>query len=459
MVHSPSRRDLLRSGAALTALTALAGCGDLMDSLDTESSSSSLGPVPDGVGFVTSVDATAARNDAATETLVDAWLAGLARREYASESQPESYDAALDRFEEELGLDPTAVSSFTPFLDVGGLYGFGFSGYGTLVEADWSADDITDSLEDSTGRSYEADEHYGQPLYSPGDQSYFGAAVWLGVLGDGQFVVGAEGAVRETIEASLGETESLDGRMQDAHAATRDGPIRFVLDLPLDVIPDELERDGTTVQLEPLNEVATVAGAVYGDGDTRGIEVTMACDDGDTAENLTDTIDGFTAFVQPNVEREALETALEEVSVSQDGSDVVLRYENTVEDLAATVEALAGPSEDRSGPRRTAPAISFEFDYDSTRGTVEITHSGGDSVRVRSLSIRGEGFADAARADMTGPGQWRGSASGEVDGESAVVAGDRVEVGVRSSYELYVVWESEDGDQSATLAADEGPDA
>jgi hypothetical protein len=60
---------------------------------------------------------------------------------------------------------------------------------------------------------------------------------------------------------------------------------------------------------------------------------------------------------------------------------------------------------------------------------------------------------------MTGPGQWRGSASGEVDGESAVVAGDRVEVGVRSSYELYVVWESEDGDQSATLAADEGPDA
>lgn len=458
MVNSPSRRDLLRSGVALTALTTLAGCGDLMDSLDTGSSSSTLGPVPDGAGFAMTVDATAARNDAATETLVDAWLAGLARREYASEEQPESYDEALDRFEEELGLDPTAVSSFTPFLDVGGLYGFGFSGYGTLVEADWSAEDITDSLEDSTGQSYEQDEHYGQPLYSPSEQQYFGAAVWLGVLGDGQFVVGAEGVVRESIEASLGEVESLDGRMQEAHAATRDGPVRFVLDLPLDVIPDEVERDGTTVQLEPLNEVATVAGAVYGDGDNRGIEVTMDCDDDDTAENLTDTIDGFTAFVQPDIEREPLETALDEVSVSQDGSDVVLRYENTVEDLAAAIEALAGPSEDRS-ERQRVPTVSFSFDYDSARETVFVTHSGGDTVRRSALSIRGEGFAQTPDAEMAGPGPWRGSASGEIDGEPAVVAGDEVAVGVRSDYEVSVVWESEDGSRSATLAQDRGPDA
>jgi len=247
--------------------------------------------------------------------------------------------------------------------------------------------------------------------------------------------------------------------MQEAHAATRDGPIRFVLDLPLDVIPNEIERDGTTVPLEPLNEVATVAGAVYGSGDTRAIEVTMACDDDDTAENLTETIDGFTAFLEPQIDREELATALSEVSVTQDGSDVILRYENAVEDIAATVGALAGPSEDEGRRTRGVPAVAFEFDYDSSRETVEITHSGGDNVRVTALSIRGEGFADASRADMTGPGQWRGSASGETGGESAVVAGDRVEVGVASDYELSVVWQSADGDQSATLAQDEGPDA
>jgi hypothetical protein len=459
MVQTPSRRDLLRSGATLTALTSLAGCADLLNNVGAGESSRSLGPVPDGVGFVTTVDADAVRDDDATETVVDNWLAGLARREYASDDQPASYDETLDRFADELGLDPTAISSFTPFFDLGGLYGFGFSGYGTLVAADWSADEIADSLEASTDRSYEEDEHYGQPLYSPDAERYYGTSVWLGVLGDGRFVVGAEGAVRETIEASLGETEALDGRMEEAHAATRDGPIRFVLDLPLDVIPNEIERDGTTVPLEPLNEVATVAGAVYGSGDTRGIEVTMACDDGDTAEDLTDTIDGFTAFLEPQIDREELATALDEVSVSQDGSNVILRYENAVEDIAATVGALAGPSEDERRRTRGIPAVAFEFDYDSSRDTVEITHSGGDNVRATDLSIRGTGFADAARADMTGPGQWRGSASGEMGGESAVVAGDRVAVGVESDYELRVVWMSDDGDQSATLAADEGPDA
>ena len=161
MVQTPSRRDLLRSGAALTALTSLAGCADLLNSVGSGESSRSLGPVPDGVGFLTTVDADAVRDDDATETIVDGWLAGLARREYASDDQPASYDEALDRFEDELGLDPAAISSFTPFFDLGGLYGFGFRGYGTLVTADWSAAEITDSLEDSTGQDYAEDEHYG----------------------------------------------------------------------------------------------------------------------------------------------------------------------------------------------------------------------------------------------------------------------------------------------------------
>jgi len=458
MVHSPSRRDLLRSGVALTALTTLAGCSGLMDSLgDDGGSSSALATVPDGVTLALTVDAEAVRNDDATKTLVNAWFEG--RTEGSTrDDRPESYDDLLGRFEDDFGLDPTAVSSLTPFFDGGGFYGFGARGGAAVVTADWAPEDITESLSDSMGNSYEEDEHYGQPIYHPETDRYYGAGIWLGVLGDGEYVVGLESAVRETIEVSLGEVESLDGRMQAAYAATRDAPVRFVLDLPLGLLPDEIERDDTTVQLEPLNEVATVAGAVTRDGNTRGIEVTMAADDTDTAENLVDTIEGYIAFVEGGTEREAMVEVLNEVAVSRDGSDVVLRYESTVDDLADTVRAFAEPRDDRRRHRDT-PAVAFSFDYDESAGTVEITHDGGDSVQATALHVRGAGFADADGADMTSGGQWRGSASGEIDGESAVVAGDRVVVGVDGDYELAVVWEREDDQVSATLARDIGPDA
>jgi hypothetical protein len=457
MVHSPSRRDLLRSGAALTALTTLAGCSGLMDSLGEDGSAGPLATVPDGVTLALTVDAEAVRDDDATKTLVNAWFEGRAEGT-ARDDRPESYDDLLSRFEDDFGLDPTAVSSFAPFFNGGGFYGLGARGGAAVVTADWSAEDITDSLSDSMGNSYEEDEHYGQPIYHPETDSFYGAGIWLGVLGDGEYVVGWEGAVRETIEVSLGEVESLDGRMQEAHAATRDAPIRFVLDIPLGLVPDEIERDDTTVQLEPLNEVATVAGAVYRDGNTRGVEVTMAADDTATAENLVDTVEGYLAFAEQGTERETMAEALDEVTVSRDGSDVVLRYESTVDDLADTVRAFAEPRDDRRR-RRDTPAVAFSFEYDESAGTVEITHDGGDTVRASELRIRGAGFADAAGADMTGGGRWRGSASGEIGDEPAVVAGDRVVVGVDGDYELAVVWEREDDGVSATLARDEGPKA
>ncbi|PSP54200.1 type IV pilin, partial [Halobacteriales archaeon QH_7_68_42] len=43
--------------------------------------------------------------------------------------------------------------------------------------------------------------------------------------------------------------------------------------------------------------------------------------------------------------------------------------------------------------------------------------------------------------------------------DSAVVSGDRIYVGVNSTYELDVVYEAQEGQSSSTLASDDGPDA
>ncbi|MFB6301391.1 MAG: hypothetical protein ABEH78_00805 [Haloferacaceae archaeon] len=102
----------------------------------------------------------------------------------------------------------------------------------------------------------------------------------------------------------------------------------------------------------------------------------------------------------------------------------------------------------------TVPAAQFTFEYDPDAGILTITHESGDAIPAANLYVRGSGFADAEGADQTAAGQWQGSVSGE---DSTVVAGDAVVVGVTPAYNIGLVYEGDD--QSATLAADQGPDA
>lgn len=121
--------------------------------------------------------------------------------------------------------------------------------------------------------------------------------------------------------------------------------------------------------------------------------------------------------------------------------------------------ATLSPSLGDSGDTADVPQVNFAFEFDADAGTLTVTHQSGDFVAQSALYVRGSGFADREGVDMTGPGQWQGSTSGEQNGEPAIVAGDRVTIGVTSGYEIRLVWESESGDTSATLAQQSGPDA
>jgi flagellin-like protein len=138
--------------------------------------------------------------------------------------------------------------------------------------------------------------------------------------------------------------------------------------------------------------------------------------------------------------------------------------------------------------QQSTPKASFNFQYESVpnhedSGKLKISHDGGDSISTNELYIRGSGFnntasdASAANEDSTDidiqeefeeagdlplfhvneSGQWAESqASGS---DSQVVAGDFVNVPVNSDYELKVVYQAQEGDNSATLSDDTGPDA
>ena len=167
------------------------------------------------------------------------------------------------------------------------------------------------------------------------------------------------------------------------------------------------------------------------------------------------------------------DSEIDEAAVAEWAADADVFYgqdpETAVDGRVATASATAPSAEVTTfgsgsypGSSRTAPRTphaTFEFEYDAAGdgvGTLTVTHYGGDSIPSSELSLRGSGFADVEGVDQTAAGRWQGSASGD---EEAVVAGDAVEVGAASDYEIAVVWQSADGDASATLDQDSGPDA
>jgi len=126
----------------------------------------------------------------------------------------------------------------------------------------------------------------------------------------------------------------------------------------------------------------------------------------------------------------------------------------------------------------TNPQASFSFEYEEgytspngNIGATTISHDGGDTISDDELYLRGSGFfepqnnsfgsriasnAGVERLDQNESGLWQGTKSGD---DSAIVSGDYVYVTANSTYELDVVYESQEGQSSSTLQEDGGPDA
>lgn len=455
-----SRRDVLRIGTALAGLTtlgSLAGCASQQDPDQTPDGSEQLTRVPAAADGTLHADAETVLSDRGTEHVVNAFLHVKAQRSWYS--GPESFEGLLSSFTDEIGLDAEGVTSTTPFWawntnDTFHLFSQSF--YGWLVRANWSKDNLVTAIEQAN-TDYTEREYTGQPVYEPTRQGTY----WMGVVDDGEYVLGSESAVKDAIDVQHDDGDQLSDGLKSAYASTRPGPVRFVGTIPAAQLPDSAGPNDQ-YDLTILDDIETVTGAIYVNGDNRGIETRFSATDEGTADDAAAMLDGLMTLASDEANADELAAALDEVAVAQDGTNVVVSYEASISDLADLVEASMDSGSSRSQQARQTPMAKFTYEYEETkgnRGTLTITHEGGDTIKQSELYVRGSGFAVVPETDMRASGQWAGSASGTMNQESAVVAGDSVTVGVTSAYEIRVIYESSDGDAAATLAMDTGPDA
>ena len=104
---------------------------------------------------------------------------------------------------------------------------------------------------------------------------------------------------------------------------------------------------------------------------------------------------------------------------------------------------------------QSTPQASFTFDYEDSE-PLTITHDGGDTIEAQELYVRGTKGSSGGDIDAS----WDSTNVGDVDPSSEVAAGNSAEISsVNDDYDLRVVYESQEGDNSATLAQDSGPEA
>jgi flagellin-like protein len=122
--------------------------------------------------------------------------------------------------------------------------------------------------------------------------------------------------------------------------------------------------------------------------------------------------------------------------------------------------------------QQATPQASFSWDFDESvgnpdYGVAKITHDGGDTINGNELYVRGENIASNSNhgisssdydldADTSGDPTFGNS---NTVGVTEVSAGTSMGVAVTDAYDLRVVYETQEGDSSATLSQDSGPEA
>jgi len=339
-VKEIARRDALQAVAGLASVVTV---GTVAGQLSSAPSTTDLDIVPETADAVVDANVDALRRDNGLRTLTTAAL--QQHTQYvsadASADRPRSVDALLADIEAESDTDPATVHHVTVFGDVGGDGDDLFDGYvGAVLRAELSADDVKSGIESVGDIDFSELDESGTAVYEPESDG----GPWVGALGSGRVAVGTEAAVYDAIDARNGETAAVGEPIRGAYTDTREAPVRFASRLPEpsenDAVPRRAGGDsGQSVALTPLDDVRTLAGAVYRDGDVRGLETTLSATDAAAAGDVASLVRELRDRAASELRDAEVADIVGDVLVERDGATVTTSVSRTVEELKSLVDS------------------------------------------------------------------------------------------------------------------------
>ena len=257
----------------------------------------------------------------------------------AARGSPRSVDALLTDVEAEFDTDPSKVHRATAFGDIGGGGDELFDGYaGVVLDAELSAEDIKSGIENLDDIAFSELEASGTVVYEPESPD----GPWVGGLGSDRVVVGTEAAVYDAVDVRNGETATVGEPIRGAFTDTRDAPVRFASRLPdpsdNDGVAASVDVGGRSIDLTPLDHAATLGGAVYRDGDIRGLETTLDVADTAAASDVTSVVSRLRDRLESELRDETVADIVGDITVERDGATVTASVERTTSELQSLAD-------------------------------------------------------------------------------------------------------------------------
>jgi len=338
-VKELERRDALHAVAGLASAVAV---GTVMGRRRSAppAGSSAFDVVPATADGLVHANVDTLRRDEGMRTLTTAALQQHAAYTATdgSTDPPRNVDALLSDVEAEFERDPKTVHRATVFGDIGGGDDL-FGGYaGVVLGADLSAEDVKSGIENVDDISFSELEESGTVVYEPESDD----GPWVGALRSDRVVVGTETAVTDAVDVANGERDAIGGPVRGAYADTREASLRFASRLPdpseNDAVPTGVGSGGQSVDLTPLDHVTTLAGAVYRDGDVRGLETTLDAADRRTASDVARVVRELRERAVSELGDDTVADVVADIAVERDGATVTTSVSRTVEELESLVD-------------------------------------------------------------------------------------------------------------------------
>jgi len=244
----------------------------------------------------------------------------------------------------------------------------------------------------------------------------------------------------------MGQRRGAFGRAPDGHVRIAFAP------------PSEAATAAGEAGVDAAGALQYGAGALYRESGTRAGELTLAFESADAATAVaTDLETGLERFQEEMAGQavpgfgDQLATFLEETTVSQDGSELLV--ENTDGDgwlllvpLAVVGSFVIGLGDQQSAGRRSAvaPQVAFDVDWDEDREMATITHASSAVVRADRLFVQ----TGSRRRSWPALG---GESSATLGDTPGIAAGDSVTFEVAAGQTIRIVWEASSGDPAAVL--------
>jgi len=228
-----SYRHLLMALAAtlLAGLLTLGGCSTTPAGPPT--STATPPAVPQRADFLAKVELA--------EIINDEDFAELYHEVAAQEGTlPETLDDALDQVQRETGVNLNDFSDATVFADTLSLpevvesypSGAGAAYWGVLVQGELDESTFIDSVESKIGRDLLRSNYQNLTIYAVSETHEQDVAFSMAFPADGQMVIGADAAVRDFIDVTLGLEAPMSGTVYDLYCQLDDALVRLASSVP-----------------------------------------------------------------------------------------------------------------------------------------------------------------------------------------------------------------------------------